>query len=150
QRPSDGPLRANVARLADQVASPVARILMLLFAAVTMVLLVACINIANLLLARNASRHREIAIRISLGVSRRRLIDQALIESLSLAALGAAAGLLVAYALVRLAIATAATFVPNIEFAGLDLPTLLFTVIVMLAAAMAAGVAPAFATTWSA
>jgi putative ABC transport system permease protein len=145
---ADGQLHAHVVRLADQIASPVARILTLLFAAVTLVLLVACINLANLQLARNASRDREVAIRSSLGASRLRLIGQSLTESACLAALGTAAGIVVAYFLVALAVATAATFVPNIEFARLDTPTLLFAVVVMTGSALAAGVAPAIATSW--
>jgi putative ABC transport system permease protein len=147
---ADGQLRAHVVRLADQIASPVARILTILFAAVTLVLLVACINLANLQLAHNASRERELAIRSSLGASRLRLVAQSLTESACLAALGTALGLLVAYLLLTLAVTTAATFVPNIEFARLDMPTLLFAIAVMGASALTAGMAPALATSWSA
>jgi putative ABC transport system permease protein len=147
---ASGQLHANATRLAEQVASPVARILTLLFVAVTLVLLVACINLANLQLARNASRTRELAIRASLGASRARLIGQSLTESACLAALGTAAGLVVAYLLVTLAVATTATFLPNVEFARLDIPTLLFAVVVMVFSALAAGAAPAVATVWSA
>jgi putative ABC transport system permease protein len=147
---ADGQLHANVIRLADQVASPVARILTLLFAAVGLVLLVACINLANLQLARNASRQREHAIRSSLGASRLRLIGQSLTESACLAVLGTTLGIVVAYVLVMLATGTAATFVPNVEFARLDTPTLLFSVVVMIVSALATGAAPALATSWSA
>lgn len=147
---ASGQLHATVTSLAQQVASPVARILTLLFVAVTLVLLVACINLANLQLARNAMRTRELAIRVSLGASRARLIGQSLTESACLAALGTAAGLGVAYLLVCLAVATTATFLPNVEFARLDIPTLLFAVVVMVFSAVAAGAAPAVATVWSA
>ena len=147
---ADGRLRAHVVRLADQIASPVTRILAVLFAAVTLVLLVACINLANLQLARNASREREIAIRSSLGASRARLIGQSLAESACLAVLGAAVGMVVAFLLVTLAASTGATFIPNVEFARLDIPTLGFAVTVMILAALAAGAAPAIGTVWSA
>ena len=146
---ANGQLHANVVRLADQVASPVARILTILFAAVALVLLVACINLANLQLARNASRQREHAIRSSLGASPLRLIGQSLTESACLAVLGAAVGILVAHFLVMLASGTAATFVPNVEFARLDTPALLFSVVVMVVSALATGAAPALATLWS-
>ncbi|HEX7796142.1 MAG TPA: ABC transporter permease [Vicinamibacterales bacterium] len=147
---ADGQLHANVVRLADHVASPVARILTILFAAVGLVLLVACINLANLQLARNASRQREHAIRSSLGASPLRLIGQSLTESVCLAVLGAAFGIVVAYFLVRLASETAATFVPNVEFAQLDAPALLFSVGAMVVSALVTGAAPALSTLWSA
>jgi len=147
---ADAQLHAKVVRLADQVASPVARILTLLFAAVGLVLLVACINLANLQLARNASRQREHAIRCSLGASPLRLIGQSLTESACLAVLGAAVGIIVAYFLVMLASRTAATFVPNVEFAQLDAPALLFSVGVLVVSALVTGAAPALSTLWSA
>src|SRR5262249_22315384 len=147
---ADAQLHGNVVRLAAQVASPVARILTILFVAVGLVLLVACINLANLQLARNAGRQREHAIRCSLGASPLRLIGQSLTESACLAVLGVALGIVVAYFLVMLASQTAATFVPNVEFARLDGPALLFSVVVMVVSALATGAAPAFATLWSA
>src|SRR5262245_11742820 len=143
-------LQAQVTTLAEQVTSPVARILSLVFLAVTLVLLVACINLANLQLARNASRTRELAIRASLGASRARLMAQSLTESACLSALGTAVGLVVAYLLITLAAATTSTFLPNVEFARLDIPTLLFAAVVMMFSALAAGAAPAVATAWSA
>jgi putative ABC transport system permease protein len=147
---ADRQQRGRVVRLADQIAAPVSRALAVLFSAVTLVLVVACINLANLLLARNASRARDLAIQSSLGASRTRLIAQSLVESACLAVLGAAAGLFVAYLLVTMAVSTAATFVPNIEFARLDLPSLLFAAGVMTFAALASGAAPAAITAWSA
>jgi putative ABC transport system permease protein len=147
---ASGQLHAQVTTLAEQIASPVARILTLLFLAVTLVLLVACINLANLQLARNASRTRELAIRASLGASRARLIGESLTESACLAALGTAVGLVVAYLLITLAVAATSTFLPNVEFARLDIPTFLFAVAVMVFSAFAAGAAPAVATVWSA
>jgi predicted permease len=147
---ADGQLHAHVVRLADQIASPVARILTVLFVAVTLVLVVACINLANLQLARNASRLREVAIRSSLGASRLRLVGQALTESACLATLGAIVGIVIAYLLVRVAVTAGASSVPNVEFARLDAPTLLFAVVLMVVCALAAGAAPAIATTLSA
>jgi putative ABC transport system permease protein len=143
-------LRGRVVRLGDQIAAPVERALAVLFAAVTLVLLVACINLANLLLARNAGRARDGAIRGALGASRGRLVAQSLTESACLALLGAVVGVVVAYGGIRLAVTTAGAFVPNVEFARLDIPSLVFALTVMVFAALVAGAAPALITAWSA
>ena len=88
---------AWVTTLEDRVRTPIRRSLLLLLGAVAFVLLIACVNVANILLAKAAGRRREMAVRAAVGASRSRLAGQMITESLVLAALGGAAGLLVAW-----------------------------------------------------
>src|SRR5262245_1170441 len=123
--------------------------LLVLIGAVLLVLLVACVNVANLLLARTAAREREVGVRTALGAGRGRLMRQLLAESLVLAAGGCIAGLGVAALAVRglLALVGDRIVIPRFEHVTLDLPVVAFTVVVALATGMLFGVVPALVST---
>jgi predicted permease len=104
----------------------------ILLGAVAAVLLIACANVANLLLARAATRQRELAVRVALGASRWRLRRQALTESLLLAATGGAAGCALAAVLLRIFVALAPEGIPRLQQASVDARVLLFTLTVSL------------------
>ena len=110
-----------------------------------LVLLIACANVANLLLVRATTRRREIAVRLAMGVSHGRLVSQLLTESLLLASIGGAAALAIAWWGGR---ALRSALLPNVQWAGgsLDLRVIAFTGFVSIAAGVAAGLAPAVHT----
>jgi predicted permease len=137
----DGNILATPER--DIVVGPVKTLLLLLTGAVGLVLLIACVNVANLLLARAAARRKEIAIRTALGAGRRRIVAQLLVESLVLAMAGAAAGLAVAEAAIRFLIARAPLFVPRVHDATLNGPVLAFTIVLAVVCGVAFGLVPA-------
>ncbi|HLK63169.1 MAG TPA: ABC transporter permease [Bryobacteraceae bacterium] len=114
-----------------------------LLVAVGTVLLMACANVANLLLARSASRRRELAVRHALGAGRARLIRQTLTESLLLAVAGATAGCGLAWGLLRFFVAIAPNGITRLDQASLDVRVLLFTAAVSILAGLAFGMAPA-------
>ena len=120
-----------------------------LMGAVLLVLLVACVNVANLLLARSAAREREVGMRTALGARRGRLVRQMLTESLVLAAAGGIAGLGVAALCHRglLALLGDRIPVPRLDQLALDLPVVAFTIVVALATGIVFGLVPAFVAT---
>jgi predicted permease len=117
--------------------------LIVLFCAVSMVLLVACVNVANLQLARASTRHREMAVRSSLGAGRLRLVQQMLTESVLLAFAGAALGVLAAWWCVRLLESATSLPIPRANPVQVDGPVLLFAIGVAVLAGILFGLAPA-------
>ena len=131
--------------LADQVVGQFRVMLFALMGAVSMLLLIACSNVANLLLARATAREKEIAIRASMGASRGRLILQLMVESFLLAGVGCLAGCLFAYAGIKGVLATLPPdLIPAETVITLNLRVLLFSVGVTLVTTLLCGLAPAF------
>ncbi len=138
-----GKLKLSVMRLQDRQVSNVRLAMLALLGAVGCVLLIACANVANLLLSRSAARRREIAVRAALGAGRARLLRQLLTESMLLGLAGGSTGLLLA-ALALKSILRIAPSVPRIEDVAIDWRVLAFTLAVSLAVSVIFGLAPAF------
>ena len=128
----------------DTIVGKTRPVLFLISGAVLLVLLIACANVANLLLAQAASREREFAVRSALGAGRWRLIRQLVTESLLLASLGGVAGTLLAYIGLRVFLVAPPIDIPRVGGIGLDGPVLGFSVGVSLLTGLLFGVAPAF------
>ena len=134
----------DVVGLQEQVVGDVRRALLVLLGSVALVLLIACANVANLLIARAAGREKEVAIRTALGAGWQRIVRQLLTESILLGLIGGAAGLLVA----RLSLSIVRTMnpgnIPRLEDIGINGSVLAFTFILALATGILFGLAPAW------
>lgn len=128
--------------LSQDVASAVSGALWLLFAAVGAVLLMACVNLASLQLARAVNAERETAVRAALGASKAQLISSRLTETLLLAFIGGAAGAGLAFAGVRLFIAVVPASVPRLDEVRVSMPVLFFAAGVSIVAAISSGILP--------
>ena len=135
--------------LQEQMVGELRPALLALVGAVVLVLLVACVNVANLLLARSAAREREVGLRTALGARRGRLVRQMLTESLVLAAAGGIAGLGVAALCHRglLALVGDRIPIPRLDQVALDLPVVAFTMVAALGTGVVFGLVPAFVST---
>ncbi|MGB7028068.1 MAG: FtsX-like permease family protein, partial [Candidatus Acidiferrum sp.] len=112
--------------------------------AVGLVLIIACANVASLLLVRSSGRAREIAIRVAIGAGRARLVRQLLTENIVIAAIGGALGLLLAGLCLRVLILIGPHDIPRLTEATVDIPVLLFAAAISVAVGLLAGLAPVF------
>ncbi len=133
----------NLRPLKQDVVGTVGNVLWVLMGSIVMVLLIACANVANLLLVRVDGRRQELAIRAALGAEWRRIAAELLFESFVLGVLGSALGLALAYGALRVLAAMAPTGLPRIHEIGIDVPVLLFTFGIALFSSLLIGMIPA-------
>jgi putative ABC transport system permease protein len=138
-----GILGASATPLRDETVGRIATLIYVLFAAVAVVLVIACADIATLTLTRAVSRRREMAVRAALGAGRGRLIAQSLIESALLSTAGVLLGLLVAQAVALVLANATALSLPSLHGLRIDLPVLAFSAALIVATTVFCGVVPA-------
>jgi putative ABC transport system permease protein len=144
--PADRQFGLTLAPLADTRSGSLGPILVILFAAVVFVLVIACANLANLLLARHATRHRELILRTALGAGRRRLASQLIVESLTIALAGGVAGSMLSVAATAAIARWHPTAYPQLATLAVEPGVLVFGLGIALVTGLAFGVGPA----WSA
>jgi predicted permease len=145
--PQDSRFRLSVVPFHNYIVKPIRPSLLILFIASILVLLIACVNIANLLLARAAAREKEFGIRVSLGAGPLMIVRQLLTESLLLAAAGGLLGVVLAFIGLRVLLKLSPAQVPLLQESRIDAWTLLFTVVVVILSAVAFGLTPAWHAT---
>src|SRR6185503_16496541 len=141
--PSDGRWSIRADQLQSIVVGNVSPLLLAFSGAVALVLLIGCVNVANLLLARASTRHREIAIRLALGAGRSRLIRQLLTENLVLATIGGGFGVLAASWTQSLVIAAMPADLPRIHEIDINWIVVLFAAAITIVTTLVCGIAPA-------
>jgi putative ABC transport system permease protein len=142
--PASATNRAYVVRpLIDQIVGDLGPILIIVLSATALLLLLACVNVTNLLLARGAARAREMAVRVALGAGRGRIVRQLLTESVLLALAGAAVGLLVAYVGVHMLLQLGAATLPRLDAVPFDANVLMFALVTLIVSGVLVGFAPA-------
>jgi putative ABC transport system permease protein len=137
-------LRADLASMQERIVSGSRRGLLVLLASIGAVLLIVCVNLGNLMLARTTARTREMAVRAALGAGSWRIVRQVLTESLAISFAGGIAGVMLAYAAVRLLVASAPIDVPRLDEVRLDLHALLFAFAASGLAGVLFGLIPAW------
>jgi len=140
----DGGLLRSAVPMDDFVTGPVRPTLLMLAGAVGCVLLIACANVMNLLLARADVRRREVAVRTAVGASRWQIGRQIAVECAVLSAVGAGLGIALALAGLRIVVAAHPSSLPRLEHAAIDGPVLAFTAVVAVLTALVSGLLPAF------
>jgi predicted permease len=144
---TNGNLTFTASALQTVIVGDVQRPLLILLGAVALVLLIACANVANLLLARGTARQGELAVRAAIGAGRGRLVRQLLTESVVLSGAGGAAGLAIAWWAARALVAARPADIPRLEEVGLNTTVLLFTAAISILTGVAFGLLPALQST---
>ena len=138
----DAHLTPHIVALKQSVIGDVGKTLWVLMGSIGMVLLIACANVANLLLVRVEGRRQELAVRAALGAGRARIAGELLFESIFVGLLGSALGLGLAYAVLRVIVVMAPAGLPRINEVGINLPVLLFTLAIALFASFLVALIP--------
>ncbi len=141
--PANGAWTVSLTPLKEVVVGNTQTLLLVLLLAVSMILLMACVNVASLLLARSSARQREIAVRMALGASRYRIIRQLLTEALVLSLAAGAAGVIAATLSERALISFLPRQLPRADFISIDARVLLFSIVVAIITSVIFGLAPA-------
>ena len=142
--PASGRSRIYIVRpLVDQIVGELGPILLVVLSATGLLLVLACVNVTNLLLARGAARAREMAVRVALGAGRGRIVRQLLTESILLAAAGAIVGVAAAYAFVRVLLTMGASQLPRLDAIPFDGRVMAFALLALFVSGVLVGFAPA-------